>query len=200
MTRTPPTAVTRDRLWRWRHNPLRRHSDVVEAWVVLVTWTLALLGAALGGWAAAHSVDATLTARRAHVHAVSAVLTDGAARTPAAGSGYDDGRVWATARWTGPDGKVHMDRAKVLPGAPAGSQVTVWTDPAGRAVPEPASAAETMLQTVLTGALVAQVAGTTVWAGGWLVRNALVRRRLAEWDEEWKRVGPEWRNYSGGRG
>lgn len=198
MTRTPPPAVTRVRLWRWRRNPLRRASDLVEAWVVLATWILAVLGGACAGWAAAHSVDAGLAARRAQVHAVSAVLTDGAVRTAPDGSGYDDGRVWAVARWTGPDGSVHTDRAKVFPGAPAGTRVTVWADRAGRSVPPPASRAEGMLQTVLTGTLVAQVTGTAVWAGGWLVRGALVRRRLTEWDEEWKRVGPEWRNFSGG--
>ncbi|MEU2879366.1 hypothetical protein ABZ651_24505, partial [Streptomyces sp. NPDC007070] len=32
------------RWWRWRRNPLRRTSDVVEAWLLLVAWTLAVLG------------------------------------------------------------------------------------------------------------------------------------------------------------
>ncbi|QTE02425.1 hypothetical protein S1361_34155 [Streptomyces cyanogenus] len=27
-------------LWRWRNNPLRRHGDVVEAWVVLAVWVI----------------------------------------------------------------------------------------------------------------------------------------------------------------
>ncbi|MFF7969882.1 hypothetical protein [Streptomyces sp. NPDC007905] len=200
MAGTPPTTVTRVRLWRWRRNPLRRHSDVVEAWIVLVTWILAVVGGVLAGQAAAQSMDSAFSARRAGVHAVSAVLTDGAVKTPPAGSGYDDGRVWAPVRWTTGDGAVHTDRTKVFPGAPAGSQVTVWTDGTGRLVSPPASPAEAMLQTVLAGLLVAQAAGTAVWAGGRMVRARLVRRRLAEWGEEWKRVGPEWRNLSGGRG
>ncbi|GHI03891.1 hypothetical protein AQI88_08535 [Streptomyces cellostaticus] len=200
MTRTPPTTVARVRLWRWRPNTLKRHSDVFEAWIVLVTWILALAVGALAGQAAAHSMDSALSARRAQVHAVSAVLTDGAAKAPPAAGGYDDGRVWATVRWTTADGVVHTDRAKVYPGAPAGSPVTVWTDGTGRIVSAPTTPTEGMLQTVLAGVLVAQVAGTAVWASGWLVRTRLVRRRLAEWDEEWKRVGPEWRNLSGGRG
>ena len=26
---------TSQRWWRWRSNPLRRHTDIVEAWIVL---------------------------------------------------------------------------------------------------------------------------------------------------------------------
>ncbi|MFG2123426.1 hypothetical protein [Streptomyces sp. NPDC048710] len=198
MTRTPPTNVTRVRWWRWRRNPLRRHSDVVEAWIVLVTWILVLVGGAVAGAAAAVSVDSAFSARRAQVHAVSAVLTDDAARTPPNGSGYDDGRVWASVRWTAPDGSVHTDRAKVYPGAPAGSRLTVWADSTNRMVSPPLSTAEAALQSTLTGVLAASSAGVAVWTGGWLVRTWRMRRRLSEWDEEWKRIGPEWRNYSSG--
>ncbi|MDQ1034468.1 hypothetical protein QFZ75_000884 [Streptomyces sp. V3I8] len=38
---------------RWREDPLRRHSDVAEAWVVLVTWVLATVGAIAAGAASA---------------------------------------------------------------------------------------------------------------------------------------------------
>ncbi|MFG3125562.1 hypothetical protein ACGFYO_26565 [Streptomyces sp. NPDC048201] len=200
MTRTPPETITPLRLWRWRRNPLRRHGDLVEAWVVLLTWVLVVLGGALAGYAAASSVDSTLTARRAEVHQVRAVLTGPAPKTPPSGRGYDDDRVWAAVRWTDGKGAVHTDRAKVSPGAAAGSTVTLWTDGTGRTVPPPASLAEALLQTVLTGVLVAQITGTVVWASGRLACGSLVRRRLAEWDEEWKRVEPEWRRLSGGRG
>ncbi|MFF5533515.1 hypothetical protein ACFY71_13660 [Streptomyces cinerochromogenes] len=200
MTRTPPTTVTRVRLWRWRRNPLRRHSDVVEAWIVLLGWVLALVAGVFAGMVAARSSDAAFTAREARLHPVSAVLTDDAARTPAAGTGYDDGRVWAAVRWTDTDGSVHTDRAKVYPGAPAGHHVTVWTNQADRVVPAPVTGAAADLQSALTGVLVAPAAGALVWGAGWLVRGRLIRRRMAEWDEEWKQIGPRWGNFSGGRG
>ncbi|MET9452473.1 Rv1733c family protein [Streptomyces cinerochromogenes] len=200
MTRTPPMTVTRVRLWRWRRNPLRRHSDVVEAWIVLVGWVLALAVGVFAGMVAARSSDAAFTAREARLHPVSAVLTDDAARTPAAGTGYDDGRVWAAVRWTDTDGSAHTDRAKVYPGAPAGTHVTVWTNQADRVVPAPVTGAAADLQSALTGALVAPAAGALVWGAGWLVRGRLIRRRMAEWDEEWKQIGPRWGNFSGGRG
>ncbi|MFC9157993.1 hypothetical protein ACFTT0_23775 [Streptomyces bauhiniae] len=200
MTRTPPETITPIRLWRWRRNPLRRHGDLVEAWVVLLTWIFVVLGGALAGWAAASSVDAALAERRDQVHEVRAVLTGPAPKTAPSRGGYDDDRVWAKVRWTDGEGAVHTDKAKVSPGTPAGTTVDLWTDGTGRTVPPPASLAESMLQTVLTGVLVAQISGTAVWAGGRLVCGTLVRRRLAEWDEEWSRVGPEWRRLSGGRG
>ncbi|MFH9659533.1 hypothetical protein ACH4NF_17365 [Streptomyces sp. NPDC017248] len=200
MTRTPATTVTRVWWWRWRRNPLRRHSDVVEAWIVLAGWLLALLAGVVAGLAAARTSESAFAARLVRTHSVSAVVTDGAARRPSAGSGYDDGRVWATVRWTGPDGAVRTDRAKVVPGVPAGSRVTVWTNPAGRIVPAPVVGAAADLQAALTGALVAPTAGALVWGGVWLVRDRLIRRRMAEWDEEWKRIGPRWGNLSGGRG
>ncbi|GGW77378.1 hypothetical protein GCM10010503_64100 [Streptomyces lucensis JCM 4490] len=197
MTRTPPTTVTPVRLWRWRRNPLRRHSDVVEAWVVLVTWILVLVGGVLAGVLAAQATDAAFAARRAQLHQVSAVLTDGAVKTPPASTGYDDGRVWAAVRWTDKDGSVHTGRTKVFPGAPGGSRVTVWTDRAGRVVAAPVTGAAAGLQSALTGVLVAPSAGAAVWAAGWFVRGRLIRRRMAEWDEEWKQIGPRWGNFSG---
>jgi len=33
----------RKRLWRLRSNPLRRHDDIVEAWIVLVVWAVVLV-------------------------------------------------------------------------------------------------------------------------------------------------------------
>ncbi|MEU2060806.1 hypothetical protein [Streptomyces sp. NPDC013455] len=200
MTRTPPTTVNRVRLWRWRPNPLRRHSDVVEAWTVLAAWVLALVAGVLAGVLAARASAAAFEARLAQVHTVSAVLTEDSARTPPAGTGYDDGRVWAAVRWTDGDGSVHADRAKVLPGAPAGTRVTVWANQDDRVVPAPVSGASADVQSALTGALVGPLAGAAVWGAGWGVRKRLIRRRMAEWDEEWKQIGPRWGNFSGGRG
>ncbi|MFG2634662.1 hypothetical protein ACGFX8_12150 [Streptomyces sp. NPDC048362] len=198
MTRTtPPTTVTPVRLWRWRRNSLRRHSDVVEGWIVLATWVLALLCAAVVGVVATQASDSAFSARRAHLHTVTAVLTADAAKSPRDGTGYDDGRVWASVRWTDADGSRHTDRTKVYPGAPAGSRLTVWTNQTHRVVPPPVTGASAGLQAALTGVLVGPSAGAAVWGVGWVVRSRLIRRRMAEWDEEWKHIGPRWGNFSG---
>lgn len=186
--------------WRWRRNPLRRRSDAVEAWVVLAIWLLTLVGGAMVAVMAALMVDGDLAARRADAHPVSAVLTaDSADAVPAAG-GYDDSRVWAAIRWTGPDGTAHTGRAKVVPGITAGSRITVWADGRGHMVAKPLGTTESWLQAAVTGILVAPAAGAAIWSTGRLLCGHLMRRRLAEWEEEWKRVGPVWRNRSGGRG
>ncbi|WP_326655567.1 MULTISPECIES: hypothetical protein [unclassified Streptomyces] len=64
--------------WRWRRNPLRRRSDAVEAWIVLVTWVLALIGGAVAGGVAAYCVDQAIERERAGRQAVPAVLVSDA--------------------------------------------------------------------------------------------------------------------------
>ncbi|QOV34016.1 hypothetical protein IM697_28065 [Streptomyces ferrugineus] len=193
--RTPPrTRPPRLGLWRWRRNPLRRRSDVVEAWIVLVGWTVALIGGLLAGQAVAASVDHTLAARRAEAHPVSAVLTqDASADSSLAAVETGDDRVWVKVRWTAADGSAHTGRAKADPGTTAGSAVPVWTDRTGALVAEPASATQARLQAALAGVLATAGAGAGALTCTWLVRGRLVRRRMAEWAEEWERVGPRWR-------
>ncbi|ARP68612.1 hypothetical protein LK07_01200 [Streptomyces pluripotens] len=198
MTRTPAATVTHPWLWRWRRNPLKRHSDVVEAWIVLVTWVLATFAAVVAGVVTAGAAGQGFSARAAGVHSVSAVLTDDAAKPPATGSGSRDGREWATVRWTDAHGSVHTDQARVFPGAPAGTRVTVWTDRANRVVPAPITGAAATGEAVGTGVLVAGLAGTAVLVAGRAVRGGLLRRRLAEWDKEWNQVGPRWGNLNSG--
>ncbi|MFJ9711033.1 hypothetical protein [Streptomyces sp. NPDC101234] len=195
-----PGTASRSWLWRWRRNQLRRHGDVVEAWIVLAVWALALVGGALVGWAAAGAVDQTFAGRRAGVHAVSAELTENATEGPLVGSGYDVGKSWVTVRWTAADGSLHTGRAKVLPTATAGSRLQVWADRSERLVTAPPSTAESTFSAVMAGVLVTQLTATAVWGAGWLLRHRLFQQRLADWEAEWQRVGPQWRNLSGGKG
>ncbi|MFF3404692.1 hypothetical protein ACFYW8_00425 [Streptomyces sp. NPDC002742] len=200
MARTASGKGTVVRMWRWRSNPLRRHSDVIEAWIVLVTWTLAVVFGLLAGVVAARAVGTGLSAQAARAHAVPAVLTVDAPSPPAAVGGSGGERVWAAVRWTTSDGTVHAGKAKVLPGAPAGTRVTVWTDRTDHVVPAPMTGTQATLEAALAGALVASSAGAAVWAAGRVARTRLDRRRMAEWDAEWQQVGPQWGNLSGGRG
>ncbi|MEU1850651.1 hypothetical protein ABZ499_15595 [Streptomyces sp. NPDC019990] len=182
------------RLWRWRSNPLRRRSDRVEAWIVLLTWVLAVLGGTIAGLVAGGAADRALAAQRAKAHPVSAVLTERAPKSPQAttdGSGGDT--VWAPVRWTGPGGSTHTARVEVEPAAAAGTRVTVWADRTGRLVTAPLNPTEATIQAAATGVLAGVGSGAAVWTVGRLARVRLDRRRLAEWDAEWERVGPQWR-------
>ncbi|MFK0156108.1 hypothetical protein ACIQVK_29065 [Streptomyces sp. NPDC090493] len=200
MTRPPASTATPVRLWYWRRNPLRRHSDVVEGWILLVFWVLALVCAAYAGTLAAQVTYSASSARLSQVRAVTAVVTDDTATTRASGGKYDDGRVWATVRWTDPDGSAHTDLAIIPVGDPVGTRVRIWADRAGHVMSTPVSGTTATVQAALAGALVAPLAGAAVWAVGKGIRIRLIRRRMAEWDDEWRRVGPSWGNHGGGRG
>ncbi|MFF1273240.1 hypothetical protein ACFVZC_07500 [Streptomyces marokkonensis] len=194
MARTQGARPRRVRLWRWRRNPLRRRSDLVEAWLTLATLVLALLVGAFAGLAAAGVVDRSLEDRRERTRPVTAVLVEDARDAlPAPVAEDGDGGVWAKVRWTAPDGTARTGRAEVEPGSRAGTEATVWNDTAGRLVSAPPEGAEAGFQIVMAGVTVAVATGGLVLLGGWLVRSRLQWRRLAEWEAEWRRVEPSWR-------
>ncbi|MCX4672993.1 hypothetical protein OG453_41235 [Streptomyces sp. NBC_01381] len=193
MAKTRRTKLTKVRLWRWRSNPLRRRSDTVEAWIVLATWILALLGGLLAGQVAAVAMEDTLASRRAALHPVSATLIEEATEdSPPADSGASGDTVWAKVRWTTGDA-THTGRARVEPPTAAGSRVTVWTDRTGALVSTPPTEAEARSQSAVTGGFAALSAVGTVLVCGRLGRRWLDQRRMAEWAAEWERVGPQWR-------
>src|SRR2546422_9614258 len=70
--------------WRWRSNPLRRRSDVVEAWIVLTAWAAATAGAVAAGMVGAQAAQRVVNEDRAGRRPVSAVVVK-----TVAGSGGD---------------------------------------------------------------------------------------------------------------
>ncbi|CAL9357160.1 hypothetical protein SUDANB176_00598 [Streptomyces sp. enrichment culture] len=194
MARTHGAGVRRVRLWRWRRNPLRRRSDLVEAWVLLAVLVLALSAAVFAGLAAAGAVDDSIAERRDRARTVPAVLTEDAAHAPPASvSENGDGGVWAPVRWTAPDGTDRTGRAEVEPGNKAGTAVVVWTDPEGRLVSPPPGGAEARFQIVMAGVTIGVATAGLGLLGERLVRSRLQRRRLGEWEAEWRLVEPSWR-------
>ncbi|MFC7844692.1 hypothetical protein ACFY3O_23800 [Streptomyces sp. NPDC001046] len=175
------------RWWRWRSNPLRRRVDVVEAWVVVAGWVLALLGGLCAGLMASGAVDRAVERQRAESHEVRAVLVRDAPG-PSAARAASDHRVWGTVRWTAPDGSRHQEEARVPPRAGAGSAVAVWVDREGDLTSPPVSGGEAWLHSAMGGVLAGAFAGGTVLGTVWLARLVLDRRRLAMWDAEWERV------------
>ena len=177
-------------LWRWRRNPLRRGSDALEAWIVLLAWALTVFGGLFIGLAAAQSVEHGLARQRAEWHSVQAVLTADAHESTSTESGAD--RVWAKVRWTAPDGSEKVGQARVSVGSAEGTSVTVWTDAEGRLVTRPATASQAQLRASMVGVLVGLSVAVVPFVCGRLVRGRLERRRLEQWDEEWERFGPLW--------
>ncbi|MFJ8542111.1 hypothetical protein ACIRFH_08870 [Streptomyces sp. NPDC093586] len=180
---------------RRRRNPLRRRSDVVEAWTALVAAVLLFAGAPLLGVTAAlwaQGKAQTIAAQqRADRHRVHATVVD---RTPdGPGSAQTGGQSYRVAvRWTTPGGDTRTTLSQVPAGTRQGDVVAVWFDSRGRSVPPPTGASAVWEHTVTVGAFTTLGAALTVFVGHSVVHRAALRRRMAEWERDWARTEPQW--------
>ncbi|GAA2473590.1 Rv1733c family protein [Streptomyces longisporus] len=184
--------------WRWRSNPLRRRSDVLEAWIVLAAWAAATAGAVAAGMVGAQAAQRVVNEDRAGRRPVSAVVVKtvaGSGRDVVTGVRYD--RVLATVRWSDGKGTAHTGTVDVKPPAKPGGEVRAWTDAHGRLVSAPVNAGEAATRVVLAGTGVGLATGLTVLGGGQLVRLRVQRRATERWGAEWERVGREWGHTTG---
>jgi hypothetical protein len=187
------TGRTGVRLWRWRRNPLKRRSDVAEAWMVLAAGVLMVVGAPAVGVATGLGVEEAELRQSQDWHRVSAVLTRTA--PPATESVYSDsgnGRVAATVRWTASDGSYRTGKALVEPGREAGARTLVWLDEHGVPQDDPVTPVQAQAGGMVVGASAATGTCLLVLGGRWAVRQRLDLRREAEWEREWAETGPRW--------
>ncbi|MBL1084540.1 hypothetical protein JK359_21655 [Streptomyces actinomycinicus] len=187
---------TRMRGWRWRRNPLRRRSDLVEAWTVLVVAVLLFVVAPLVGIAAGlhahHAADALAVAQRAARHRVHAVVTGEPSERPATVQGDRAHPYRAQVRWTEPGGGTRTAWTRVPAGTRTGDPVTVWFDARGRGVAPPPDDAAVWQHAVTIGICAAAGTATVVLLGHAVERRIALRHRLTEWEREWARTGPRW--------
>lgn len=187
---------TSRRFWRWRRNPLKRGSDRVEAWALLVSGLLLVVGAPTVGVETGLAMTADAHRPAADWKAVSAVVIH-KAPPPSTITGVDSGDrpVLATVRWHVPGGHDHTGHALVRPNSPAGTRTTIWLDRNGHVhqdLVDPLSAAyDGIAFGFLTGTATAMFAGGSYAA----IRCALDRRRAAALAYEWAVIGPEWRRH-----
>ncbi|MGA5895919.1 hypothetical protein [Streptomyces venetus] len=187
---------TRVRGWRWRRSPLRRRSDVVEAWTVLVVAVLILVGAPLAGAAAAwwahgeaRSVSMEQRAERHRVRA-EVVGRKGDALPSVQAGGQQAFR--ATVRWTEPGEGTRTATARVPAGTRPGEVVHVWFDSQGRNVTPPVDGTGVWQHTLTIGTCATGGAVLAVLLIQSVVRRVALRRRLAEWERAWARTEPQW--------
>ncbi|MFI6010022.1 hypothetical protein ACIBAG_14565 [Streptomyces sp. NPDC051243] len=187
---------SRVRGWRRRPNPLRRRSDVVEAWAlravtVLLVVVAPLVGVVVGWWA--HD-DARTTAREhraGHRHVRAEAVGAAADAFPPAQGGRQPSAEM-TVRWTEPGDGPRTATARVPAGTRAGERVDVWLDDRGRSVPPPPDGTAIWQHTVVLGACATGGAVAVILLGHCAVRHAAMRRRLDEWEREWARTEPAW--------
>lgn len=177
--------------WRWRSNPLRRHDDIVEAWLVLAVWAVVAVGGTAAGLVTAHATDETLAQQRAERHSVQAVLlTDAPKRASSVRSSSD--QVLADVRWRALDGSVRTDRTPVDTGMRAGSHVVLWQDDQGSLATQPPSPAEAAVEAGVLGTFAGLALAGAAYALGAVARWRLDLRRIEGWGREWDLAGPQW--------
>ncbi|MEU9736204.1 hypothetical protein [Streptomyces sp. NPDC048002] len=196
----PPEDLPRLVLWRWRRNPLRRRSDLVQAWIALGL-LLAVLAATppamyLAGKAAHERLQETARREAATRHHTDAFLVRDAPRHPEPGS--DEARQTlypVTVRYTGPDDRARTAVTDVTPGLPAGAVVRVWVGAEGTLTEPPLSREQVRSRTmghVLLTAMAVPLAALALY--GYASRR-LERHNLAEWDTAWTRTAPHWNTF-----
>ncbi|TXS78987.1 MULTISPECIES: Rv1733c family protein [unclassified Streptomyces] len=180
-------------LWRWRTNPLRRHEDVVGAWIVLAVWMVIATGGTVIGVLTAHAADESFAQLRRERHPVQAVLAESTAPTVTRGAGTPYDQVRATVRWTAKDGATRTGQALLDPGQRAGSEVVVWLNGSGRLTTEPTSASTAAVEADVFGAAAALAFASLALAAGRVVRWRFDQRLHDRWGREWEQLGPQWR-------
>ncbi|WJV44734.1 Rv1733c family protein [Streptomyces flavofungini] len=184
--------------WRWRHNPLRRRSDVMEAWILLLAWAAGLAGGTAVGVLGAQAMDDAVERQRAARHPVRAVLSEtapGGARDGDSDTGFD--RVRARVRWADGDGILHHGRASVRPGTRKGTVLALWADAHGRLVSAPISRTDGTARVVVTGAGAASLTCLVFLAGGRVARLRVEQQATERWGHEWDQLGPRWGRAAG---
>ncbi|MEU0944313.1 hypothetical protein ABZ379_16175 [Streptomyces canus] len=188
-------------LWRWRRNPLRRGTDLAEAWVALLALLLILvLGPVIGsvtGHAAQGALQRSVREQQDSRRLVTATVIRKLERSPLdadpeATAGRNP-RTRVVADWTAPDGTTH--HGTVMAGLQTphrGDHFGLWTDLQGRIAARPLDSATATTHAVLAGTGAALLTAGLIEGVRRLAVWRMVRRRYARWDQAWDRAGPDW--------
>ncbi|MEV7069664.1 hypothetical protein ACIQJT_11265 [Streptomyces sp. NPDC091972] len=188
-------------LWRWRHNPLCRRTDLAEAWAGLLALLLILVVGpvigALTGTAAQDALQRSVREQQDSRRLVTATVVRELDRSPLdadpeAASGREP-RTRVVADWTAPDGSTHQGTVMAALKTPhPGDHFTLWTDLHGRTAARPLDPATATTHAVLAGVGAALLTAGLIEGGRRLAVWRMVRRRYARWDQAWDRAGPDW--------
>jgi F0F1-type ATP synthase membrane subunit c/vacuolar-type H+-ATPase subunit K len=188
-------------LWRWRGNPLRRGTDLAEAWLALAAALLILVASPVAGVVTGtlgeRALLRTVAEQHRDRHRVRAVVVRTVHRAP---PDHDPETVAArnahsavVATWRAPDCTAH--RGVILTGLrppPPGARLTIWTDAHGAVVARPLDTVSASTHAVLAGVGVCAALAGLLDGARRLIMWRIVRRRYACWDEAWQKAGPDW--------
>ncbi|MFF3885674.1 hypothetical protein [Streptomyces sp. NPDC001914] len=193
----PPEELPHILWWRWRRSPLRRRSDLAQAWVAVGRFLAVLAGIPaavflVGDTAYRHHRE-TARHQAASRHDTTAALVHDVPRHPEPGSDEAESALYpATVRFTDAQGHARTGKAEVEPALTKGSTVQVWVDTEGRITDPPLTAEQvrdrTMGCAVLAG-LAVPLLGAAVYR---CAVRVLERRNLSRWDTAWAATAPRW--------
>jgi hypothetical protein len=190
-------AMKSSRTWRTRlagwlgfdRNPLRRTSDRVEAWLVLLVMVAfvplsVLVASSAGSWVRSTSLrDEHFT----NAQQVSAVLVAGPEVTsPAFGL---PPREWALARWR-LGRTTYTGEVSAAYGTTRGATVRIWVNHDGQVVGTSLTAGQLEDQVIATEAVAPLVLALALMFALCALRWLMNRRRFAGWEAEWRSIDP----------
>ncbi|MGH4035832.1 Rv1733c family protein [Actinomycetota bacterium Odt1-20B] len=188
-------------LWRWRHNPLRRGTDRVEAWVALVALLLLVvavpLAGILSGVLTGNALQRAVRDQRAARQQITATVVREVRQPPLdpdpETATRRDAHSRVLAAWTAPDGTSHSGTVVAdLKSPHAGDPFKLWTDRHGRIVGRPLDSPTATTHAALAGLGAAAATTGLVEGARRLIVWRLIRRRYARWDQAWAQAGPDW--------
>ncbi|MEU6318704.1 hypothetical protein [Streptomyces sp. NPDC047009] len=188
-------------LWHWRRNPLRRGTDLAEAWLALTVLFLILVTAPLVGAVTGSVAQGSLQRavreqqRSRHLVAATVVRKLGPAPIDAdpESTAARDTHSRVLADWTAPDGTAqHGAVIADLKSPHRGDHFPLWTDGHGRITGRPLDRASATTHAVLAGIGAAAMTAGLIEGCRRLIVWRMVLRRYARWDQAWDRAGPDW--------
>ncbi|MEU7581050.1 hypothetical protein AB0B50_26005 [Streptomyces sp. NPDC041068] len=188
-------------LWRWRHNPLRRRTDLVEAWLALAALVLIVVAVpVVGALTTSLSRDALLTSvrqQREERHAITGTVLRKADSPPLdpdpETSSARDAHSRVHARWTAPNGALRSGVVlSDLKSPSPGDHFRLWTDEEGRVVGRPLDSATATTHAVIAGFGAATMSVALVEGARRFVLWRVMRGRYARLDQAWAKAGPDW--------
>lgn len=188
-------------LWRWRHNPLRRRTDLVEAWVAFAAVLLIAVAAPLAGFAIGGLTrDALLQSvreQREVRHEIAATVVKKISRPPVdpdpETSSARDKHSRVLAHWTAPDGTARSGAVMAdLDSPDPGDRFRLWTDERGQVVGRPLDDVTASTHAALAGLGAGAAAVGLVEGARRFVVWRIVLLRYDRWDRAWDKAGPDW--------
>ncbi|MBB5978415.1 Rv1733c family protein [Kribbella solani] len=176
----------------WK-NPLRRwsdHAETVLLWCALVLALLMIPAAAAIGTGVSHSLEASAARQRAVLHEVQGRTVVGTEGTLPSAPGSPLSLTQVS--YVDPQGTEHEVLASVVTGTPAGATVPVWLDSSGHPVTAPRSESDNRAFGGTAGFFVVFGSWLLLWGLFRLACVPLNRRRLQDWDTEWREIAPRW--------